>query len=110
EELVRVPAGRQRPGLGLAVTDDAEHDEIRVVERRTERMDQRVAQLATLVDRAWRFGGDVAADPARKRELAEQLLHARLVQRERGVDLAGRALEVRVCDRSRTTVAGPDDP
>ena len=34
EELVRVPAGGQRPGLGLAVADDAHGDEVGVVERR----------------------------------------------------------------------------
>ena len=33
EELVRLPARGQRAGLGLAVADDAAHDQIRVVER-----------------------------------------------------------------------------
>ena len=34
EELVDVPARRQRPGLGLAVADDGRDDQVRVVERR----------------------------------------------------------------------------
>ena len=34
EELVRVPAARQRAGLGLAVADHAGHDQVRVIERR----------------------------------------------------------------------------
>ena len=33
EELVAVPAGGERPGLRLAVADDAGDDQVRVVER-----------------------------------------------------------------------------
>jgi len=36
EEFVRMPRSCQRAGLGFAVADDAGHDEIRVIERRTE--------------------------------------------------------------------------
>jgi 4-aminobutyrate aminotransferase-like enzyme len=50
EELVRVPACRQRPGLGLAVAHHAAHEQSRVVEHRAVRMRQRVAQLAALVN------------------------------------------------------------
>ena len=63
-----MPARGQRPGLGLAVADDAEDDEIAVVERRPERVDEGVAELAALVDRARRLRRDVAADAARERE------------------------------------------
>ena len=38
EKLVRMPARRQRTGLGLAVTDDAGDEQARVVERRAVRM------------------------------------------------------------------------
>ena len=51
EELVRVPARRERPGLGLAVADDAADEEIGVVECRTVGVGQRVPELTTLVDR-----------------------------------------------------------
>ena len=34
QELVRVPAGGERAGLGLAVADDAQRQQVRVVERR----------------------------------------------------------------------------
>ena len=36
EELVRMPAGRERAGLSLAVADDAGDDQIGVVERGAE--------------------------------------------------------------------------
>ena len=42
-----MPRARRRPGLRLAVTDDAGHDQVGVVERRAERGRQRVAELAT---------------------------------------------------------------
>jgi hypothetical protein len=72
EELVRVPARRQRPGLGLAVADDAADEQVGVVERRAVGVRERVAELAALVDRARRLGRDVARDAARERELPEQ--------------------------------------
>ncbi|KAI3473495.1 hypothetical protein Pfo_031622, partial [Paulownia fortunei] len=50
EEGVRLPGAGQGTGLGLAVTDDARHDEVRVVERRAVRVRERVAELAALVD------------------------------------------------------------
>ena len=45
-----MPPGGRRACLGLAVTDHAGHKEVGVVERRSERMAQRVAELAALVD------------------------------------------------------------
>ena len=52
EELVRVPARRERPRLRLAVADDARDDEIGIVEHRAERVAERITQLAALMDRA----------------------------------------------------------
>src|SRR5450759_5358175 len=76
QELVRVPARSQRPGLGLAVPDDAEDNQVRVVEGRTVGVHQRIAELPAFVYRSWRLGCDVARYAAWKRELPEQLLHA----------------------------------
>ena len=73
EELVRMPARRQRTGLRLPIADDADHEEVGIVERRAERVDERVAEFAALVDRARRLRGGVARDAARKRELPKQL-------------------------------------
>ena len=61
----------------------------------------RVAELATLVDRARHLGGGVARDPARERELLEELLHALGVLGDVRVELAVRPLEVRVGDDAR---------
>ena len=52
EELVRVPARRERPGLRLAVADDAQREQIGVVEHRPVGVHERVPELAALVDGA----------------------------------------------------------
>src|ERR1700732_2904117 len=66
EELVRVPAGREWAGLRLAVPDHAEHLEVRVVERRTIGMRERVPELASLVDRSGRRRSVVTRDATGK--------------------------------------------
>ena len=83
-----------------------QHDEqVGVVERRAEGVRERVAELAALVDRARRLGRDVARDPARERELAEERPQPVLVLRDVRVELAVRALEVGVGDERRAAVA-----
>ena len=109
QELVRVPARRERAGLRLAVADDARDEEIRVVEGGAERMRERVAELAALVDRARRLGRRVARNPAREREAAEERPQAGLARADVGVELAVRALEVGVGDVRRAAVTGPGD-
>ena len=81
-----MPARRERPGLGLAVADDAADEQVRVVEGGAVGVRERVAELAALVDRARRLGRGVARDPARERELPEQLLQPGLVERDVRVD------------------------
>ena len=75
QKFVRVPARCQGPGLGLAVADDAGHDQIRVIEGRAVGVRHGVTQLPSLVDRAGRLGGDMAGDAAWERKLLEQILH-----------------------------------
>ena len=70
-----MPAGGQRAGLRLAVADHAADQQVGVVERRAVGVQQAVAQLAALVDRARGLGRDVAGDPAREGELPKQPLH-----------------------------------
>ena len=72
EELVRVPARRQRTRLRLAVADHAAGQQVGIVEHGAVGVHERVAELAALVDRARRLGGDVAGDAAGERELPEQ--------------------------------------
>ena len=96
-----MPARGERPGLRLAVADDAGDEQVGIVERRAVRVHERVAELAALVDRARRLGRDVARDAARERELPEQPAQPLLVAADVRVDLAVRALEIGVGDERR---------
>ena len=107
QELVRVPAGRERARLGLAVADDAGDEQLGIVEGSAVRVRERVAEFAALVDRARCLGRDVARDPAGEGELTEELVQPLLVHAHARIDLAVGALEVRVRDERRPTVARP---
>jgi hypothetical protein len=109
EELVRMPARRQRTGLRLAVADHAGDDQIRIVEGRAEGMRQRIAQLAALVDRPRRVRRDMAGDAAGKGELLEQPLHPVLIPGDVRIDLAVGAFQVGVRHHRRPAVTRPGD-
>ncbi len=109
EELVGVPAARQRAGLGFPVADDAGHDEVRVVERRPVGVRQRVTQLAAFVDRARRLRCRVRRDAAGEGELPEQPGHARGVLGDRRVQLGVGSLQVGVGHHAGPAVPGPAD-
>src|SRR5207302_10426762 len=96
-------------GLGFAVADDAADDEVGVVEGRAVCVDQRVAELATLVDRAGRLRGGVAGDATGEGELPEEAAHPLFVTPDVWVDLAVRALEPGVGDDARSTVSWAGD-
>ncbi len=61
------------------------------------------------MDRAGRFGRDVARDAAGEGELLEQLLHALLVLGDVRVDLAVGPFELGVGHDARPAMAGADD-
>jgi hypothetical protein len=109
EELVRMPRGRERAGLGLAVADDACDDQIGIVERHPVGVRQAVTELAALVDRAGRLGGDVAADVPRERELLEEFPQAFRVLALVRVDLRICAFEIRRPQHTGRAVAGTRD-
>ena len=109
QKLVRVPARRHRPGLGLAVPDGAGDDQAGVIEGRTVGMRQRIAELAPLVDRPGRLRRHVARDASGKGELGEKPLQARLVLRDVRIDLAVGAFQIGVGDQRRPAVAGTGD-
>ena len=109
QELVRVPARGHRARLRLAVTDDARDEELRVVERGSECMGERISELTAFVDRARRLRCGVARNPAGERELPEELPHAVDVLPDVGVALAVRPLEVRLCHVRGTSVTGTGD-
>ena len=109
EELIRVPAGSQRPGLGLAVADHARHEQVRVVERRPVGVHERVPELAALMDGARRLRRHVRGDAAGEGELPEQPGHPRGVLGNARVDLAVGSLEVGVRHHARAAVPRPGD-
>src|SRR5450759_2042073 len=104
-----MPRRGQRSGFRLAIADDAGDNEIGIVEHRPERMAERVAQLAALMDRARTLRRCVAGHASRKRELNKELPKPRLVLADVGIDLAVSALEIRVADNRRTAVPGAGD-
>src|SRR4029450_6129190 len=72
EKFVDVPRGGERPCFGFAITHDRRDDQVGIIERSAARVRQNIAQLATFVDRARRFGSAVTADATGKRKLFEE--------------------------------------
>src|SRR5450432_2311531 len=91
-----MPGRRQWAGLRLAVTNDTRHDQLRIVEHRTERMTQRIAELASLMDRTRTLRRCVARDPAGERKLQKQFAKSGFVLTDVRIDLAVGAFEVGV--------------
>ena len=69
QEPVRMPTGREGPGLGLPVADRAEHGQAGIVEGSTGRMGEGIAEFPALVDRPRRRRGGMGGDAPRKGEL-----------------------------------------
>ncbi len=109
DELVRVPARGQRPGLRLAVAHDAQREQVGVVEHRPVGVHERIAQLAALVDRPGRLRRDMRRDAAGVGELAEQPAQALGVRPDLRIDLAVGPLQVGVGDERRAAVPRPGD-
>ena len=104
-ELVGLPRGRERTGLGLAVAHHGHGQQARVVHDGAVGVAERVAELAALVDGAGRLGRKVARDATGIRELAEELLQASLVIGDVGTNLTVGAIEQRLGGAGRATVA-----
>ena len=109
QEFVGMPARGQRPRLRLTVADDAGDDQVRVVERRTKRMRERVAELAAFMNGARCLGCHVARNTAGERELFEQSLHPPFVQGDVRIHLAVRAIEPGIGHQAGPAVARPGD-
>ena len=109
QELVGMPARRQRSGLRFAVADDTGNDQIGIVEGRSVGMREGVAEFAAFVNRPGRLRRHMARDTARERELGEQALHALFIGRNVRIDLAVGPLEVGVRDQAGTAMPGAGD-
>ena len=104
DELVGMPRRGERPGLCLAVADDACDDEVGIVERGSIGVREAVAELAAFVDRARRLRRDVRADVTREGELLEEALHALLVFALVRIDLRISTFQVRGTEHARRAV------
>ena len=103
-ELVGLPRGGKRAGLGLAVAHHGHGEQARVVHDGAVGMAERVAELAALVNGTGRLGRKVARDAAGVGELAEELLQAGLVIGDVGTNLAVGTVEQRLGGTRGTTV------
>ena len=92
-ELVAVPGGSQRAGLGLAVAHHAGGDQAGVVRHGAEGVGQRIAQLAALMDGAGGLRRHMAGDTAGEGEPLEELFHAVLIPGDIGIDLGIAAVQ-----------------
>ena len=66
EKLVRMPRGGERSCLGLAVADDAGHDQVGIIKGRAIGVHQRLTEFAALMYRSRRFRRGMARDAARE--------------------------------------------
>ena len=103
-ELVGLPRGGKRTGLGLTVAHHGHGQQARVVHNGAVGVAERVAELTALMDGTGRLGRKVARDAAGVGELAEELLQAGLVIGDVGANLAVSAVEQRLSGASGTTV------
>ncbi len=60
DELVELPGGGHRARLGLAVAHHAGDDQLGIIQHRSQRVGEAVAQLAAFVDGTRRLRGHVA--------------------------------------------------
>ena len=109
EKFVGMPRSGQRPGFRFSVANHATGNEIGVIKHRAIRMEQRIAQLSSLIDgtRCLRCG--MARYPARERKLPKQLPHAFFVPRNIRIQFAIRAFEICVGHHSWAAVARASD-
>ena len=108
-ELVGLPAGGQRAGLGFAVADDGRHEQARVVEDCAVSVGQSVAELATLMDGARGLRRVMGRNAARVRELTEELRQALLIVGDVRTNLEVGAVQVGLCGAGRAAVARAHD-
>ena len=103
-ELVGLPRGGKRTGLGFTVAHHGHGQQARVVHDGAIGVAERVTELAALVDGAGRLGRKVTRNATGVGELAEELLQAGLVIGDVGANLAVGAVEQRLGGAGGTAV------
>src|SRR3954469_4668123 len=109
QKLVGMPCGGEGSGLRLAISHDAAHHEVWIVEGGAKRMGQRITELAAFIDRAGDIRRAVTGNATRKRELLEQAPHPLDVLADIGIHVTVASLEIRICHECRATMAGTYD-
>src|SRR6266478_2616288 len=104
-----MPTCRQWAGFRFAVSYDAAHQQIGIVERRSIRMRNGVTEFAAFVNRSRRFRGDVAWNAPRKRELLEEMLQPFCILRDMRIDFAVSSFQIGVGDQARAAVSRTRD-
>src|SRR5437660_7456118 len=72
-EFVGMPARCQWTGLGFPIANDAAGEQVRVIENRAVRVNQRIAEFSALMNRARGLGRSVTGYSPRKGKLFEEL-------------------------------------
>src|SRR5678815_76981 len=105
EEFVRVPAGRERTSFCLAIADDTNCEETRIVKNCAIRVCDHITELTSLMDGARSFGSDVTGYPTGKRELLEELLDTILVLRDVWIKFGVSTFKINVRDNPWSTMS-----
>ena len=109
EKFRAMPCRRRRPGLRLAIADDARDEQAGIVKGRAESRRQRVTEFAAFVNRPRQAGIKVVRKTARPRKRADELFHARGIVRQLGVKFAQASFEIEIREVRRRAVARPGD-
>ena len=109
QEFVRLPSRRQRACFCFTITHDTGHNQVWIIKRGSERMTQRVSQLASFVNRSWCGWRHMAGDPARPGELHEKLPQAVFILGDVRIDFAPRSFQIDIADNGRSAVTWASD-
>ena len=104
EKLADVPRSRQWSGFCFAVSDDRGDDQVGIVEGSATGVRKHVAEFASFMDRARRFGRAVTADAAGKGKLLEELPQSLGVFALVGINLRVGSLQVDRTENARSAM------
>ncbi len=107
--LLECQLAANAPVSASAVTDDAGHDQLRIVEGRTVSVEQRIAQFTALVDRTWSFRRDVARNSVGPGELAEEPSQSVPIALNRRIALSVRSFQIGLRHQTRAAMTRADD-
>ena len=94
QELVGMPSGGQRAGLGFPIANHYSDQQVGIIVSGAKGVRDAVAQFAALMNGTGRLRRAVTADPAGEGKFFEELAHPRLILALIGINLRIGALEV----------------